>query len=587
MLTLLMFRHPALLAVLALVGAALALFLRWSAGRARRALAGFGEPETLSRLFPEETAARRRILTALRVSAVALFLIALAGPQWGVELVEVQTAGGPVVLVVDTSFSMAAEDVQPSRMERAKAALAYLLESLKEVRVGIVAFAGEAHIHCPVTHDLEAAKTFLKAVRVGLVPQPGSSVGSAVRLATRMVSGYPGPKAVVLLTDGEDHKTDPLGAAAEARSQDVRIYAIGIGKPEGDPIPLKDPSGQVTGYKKDKRGETVVSRLGEGTLAEMAAATSGAYFRSSSSQAEVDEIAAQIRGLARGEGPGRGRTGSRQLYKDRYQIPLAAALFLMLAELLLPETRRRSGVRTAARAGAAALLVLFAAAPSQALGARGELRKGNKRYSAGEFDKALNHYDKASRAKPGDPRTHFNRGDAFFKLEKHDEAKAAFADTLKTILPPAPAPGKGDVSKVDRDFASKAYYNLGNTLYRQGSFKEAAESFKRSILLEPRNENAKYNLARALEKLEQKPPSKSQDKKDPKDHPQDQKDQKQDQDQGSGKKPPAPDRSRQMSREDAERILQAAKEREKEAFKPELLKPGLGQPKPPDVEEDW
>ncbi|MCM2304144.1 MAG: VWA domain-containing protein, partial [Elusimicrobia bacterium] len=228
-----MFRSPVWLAAgLLLLPAAWAL-LRWAELGRRRVTEAMGASAVLARTI----AGARPNLSGLRLAAVALLLIALAGPQFGVELVETRSDARQAVIAMDVSLSMLTPDVKPNRLERAKASLALLIDQLRGERIGVVAFAGEALTVCPLTQDADAAKQLLGALDVGAVPTPGTAVGGALRTAVAMLGRYPGGKAVILLTDGEDHKSDPLGAAREAAAAGVRVYAVGIGTPDGEPIP--------------------------------------------------------------------------------------------------------------------------------------------------------------------------------------------------------------------------------------------------------------------------------------------------------------------------------------------------------------
>jgi Ca-activated chloride channel family protein len=334
------FRNPAqLLWLLPALGAAAALHF-WAASRRRALTEAMGNPAVIDRLLAPEARLRRGVKAGLAAAGLSLLVLALAGPQWGVELVETNAPMRHVIIALDLSLSMLTEDVKPSRLEKAKAELSLLLESLRGNRVGIVAFAGEAAVLCPVTMDIDAAKQILQAMRVDTLPRPGTAIAKALDLGTAALERYPGGKAMVLLTDGEDTVDGPAKvaeAAGRAGAAGIQLFPIGIGTPEGEPIPLKGDGGAVTGYKKDRSGNTVVSRLGEKALADAAAATGGTYYRSSVGETEATEIAAKISSLDRSDGV----IGRSQRYKNKFMIPLALAFLLLLAELLLPETALR------------------------------------------------------------------------------------------------------------------------------------------------------------------------------------------------------------------------------------------------------
>ncbi|HBL16779.1 MAG TPA: hypothetical protein DD417_08525 [Elusimicrobia bacterium] len=588
-----LFRTPAYLGWTALAVLAGAALWFWSARRRRAISSAFAHPDVLRRLFPQEALGPRRVKYGLRLAALALMLLALAGPQWGVELVASRAKTTQVLLAVDTSSSMLVEDLKPNRIERTKNALAMLIEELKESRVGIIVFAGEAFVQCPITTDLQAARSLLHRITADMIPRPGTAVGKAINLATGLLAKYPGHKALVLLTDGEDHESEPLLAAQAAAEAGIRIYIIGIGTPEGEPIPLKDDAGHVVGYKKDRTGKTVISRLGEAELIQIAAATQGAYFRATTGEKEVYAVLREIEGLDKAET----QSAAANRYKNRFRFPLLAAFLVLLLEMLLPELRtarfrrKKTGDAPPAATAAplAALLFLAACGPASAqtpatpsgpgteeqfhregaMPSGLRLWKGNSRYRKEDFGEALKEYQKAD---PGDPKTRFNAGDALYKLGDLDTAQQLFESAT-------------DPKSVPRGMAPKAYYNLGNTLFRKKQFKEAAEAYKRCLLLDPSEEDCRHNLVLALRPRQpqkddpKKPDPQKQDKKDEPDKKNDK------------EKPPEPKerpKPQGMSREDAERILQAVKEKEDSAqrrqaeLKQQAAKEGQHRP-----EVDW
>ena len=559
-----MLRNPLYLLWMLLAVAAAAALHVWAAARRRDIAKGLGDPGMLSRLIPSETATRRRLKAALLLSGLALVFVALAGPQWGIELVTTRSDVRQVFIAVDTSLSMTAEDVSPNRLEKAKRELAQLLASLKGDRVGVIAFAGDAGVLCPLTTDVEAAKQILAGVSVGAIPVPGTAIGTAVRLAASVLQRYPGGKALVLLTDGEDHHTDPAGAAAEATAAGVKIYAIGIGTAEGNPLPVKEEgSGALTGYKKDRKGATVISRLGEQTLVDMAARSGGAYYRASPAEDEVADIARRIEGLEKSQGV----TGSSQQYRNRFLFPLAAAFLLLLAEMLIP--LRGSPAATKA---AALLLLLLIPASAQAAGSESDLRAGNRFYHKRSFEAALERYRAAQR--PGDPRPDFNAGDALYRLEDFDEAAQKFQRLAED-------------PKAPRAARAAAYYNLGDVLVRKQDYAGAVAAYRGAVVLAPQDRDSRENLAVALRMLKNPPPpQKKCDKPNPKnkDDKKDQKDKS-----GGGKNdskppPPAPRPQDQMSKDDAQRIMRSVAEKEKSAkSRMQQISP---QKRPP-AEEDW
>lgn len=275
--------------------------------------------------------------SVLLFAAVFFIFIALAGPQWGTEVIEAQGSFAQTVIAVDVSASMRAQDLKPDRLDNAKTMLRMLVSNLKEERIGIVAFTSQAFIQCPITTDQEALRYFIAALKPDMLPVPGTSLAAPVQLAARMLSKYPGQKALILLTDGEDHTEKELAQAKEtALKNGVRIIAIGIGTKEGTLIPeKKDAAGNIVEYKKDRQGNTVVSKLDDKPLLELAQATSGAYIPYTTPAQVAAGVEKSLRGLDRSLSG----TTRHAVYKTRYQIPLLFALLCLAGYLLWPQQK--------------------------------------------------------------------------------------------------------------------------------------------------------------------------------------------------------------------------------------------------------
>ena len=330
------FGQPELLWTLAAVPA-LALLALWVGRWRRRALQRLGEPSTLARLSSVPGPERRGIRLALLLAAVMFLSLSIARPQWGTKMEEVRRRGIDLVMIVDLSRSMLAQDLSPSRLGQAKSSLGNLIERLPSERVALVGFAGSARVFCPLTLDHAAARIFLDILDPTLLPDPGTALGEAIRKGTSLFDeGERKHKVMVLFTDGEDQDTEPLQAAREAADQGVLIYTVGVGTPAGEPIPLKDESGQVTDYVRDEAGQVVTSRLDADLLEELARATGGSFYPATPGQQELDRIADQIAGMEGKELSTRLTTSM----EDRFQMPLALAVLLLCAETLLAERRR-------------------------------------------------------------------------------------------------------------------------------------------------------------------------------------------------------------------------------------------------------
>ncbi|MBM3460566.1 MAG: VWA domain-containing protein [Armatimonadetes bacterium] len=329
------FAHPHYLWFLVLV-AGLGFFLASREQARRKRLSMFASSRMLGTLAADYSPTRVAMKNALLLAAFASLVIALAGPQWGARLTRVERNGVDVVVAVDCSASMNAEDTRPSRMQVARREVGDLVEKLQGNRLGLVGFAGSAFVFCPLTLDLSAAHMFVEQMDSNVIPVPGTAIGEAIRAA---LSAYPkeskGAKVMVLISDGEDHRSDPIGAAKEAAARGVVIHTVGLGKPDGEQIPEKDASGNVIGYVRDASGNPVASKLDEKTLQEIAKIAGGIYTHS---ETGVDMLGPVVEAINNAEKT-RLESQLRRRYEDRFQIFIGLAVLLLIAERMVG-TRR-------------------------------------------------------------------------------------------------------------------------------------------------------------------------------------------------------------------------------------------------------
>jgi Ca-activated chloride channel homolog len=305
--------------------------------RRTRALATLGDLHLVKRLSTSASLERRIIKAALLVGAVLFLILALARPQWGAKLETVTRRGVDVIIGVDTSLSMLAEDVKPNRMAQARAAVGSFIDLLRGDRVGLLAFAGISYVACPLTLDYTAAKMFVDVLDVNLIPVQGTAIADAVKTAVAAFqTGERRYKVLVLITDGEDHEGNVAAAARQAAAEGVTIHTVGIGSTTGEPIPLRNARGDITGYKEDKDHRKVTSRLGESDLEAIALATGGKYFRSTPEGIELRRVYEEISRMDQRSLSGR----TLNTYEERYQLPLGIASVLLLIETGLAERRR-------------------------------------------------------------------------------------------------------------------------------------------------------------------------------------------------------------------------------------------------------
>ncbi|RJP82965.1 MAG: VWA domain-containing protein [Candidatus Zixiibacteriota bacterium] len=327
--------HPAVLYLLLLLPLLAALIWWAKARRGRRLREQFASAALLETVAPHLSTARQRVKDGLLLAALGLGLLALADPQVGTRMEEVKREGIDLVVAVDVSNSMLARDVAPSRLDKARHEVRGLLNLLEGDRVALVAFAGKAVVECPLTLDYGAAELFLAVLDPNLISSPGTSVAAAIRTSLQAFGeeSHAG-KAILLITDGEDHSGEAETAAREAREKGVIIHTVGIGSPQGVPIPQGEQGGD---FRKDRQGNVVVTRLDEATLQRIAEQTGGIYQRCSTGQDELKQITAAIAGLEKGE------LGAKKFtqYEHRYQPILLLALILLVVEHLLSDRRMR------------------------------------------------------------------------------------------------------------------------------------------------------------------------------------------------------------------------------------------------------
>lgn len=264
-------------------------------------------------------------------------IIGLANPQIGSKLMEVKREGIDLIIAVDVSNSMQAEDIQPNRLERTKLGIEKLIDQLRGDRIGMIVFAGKAFVQLPLTTDYAAAKLFTHHLSTELVSEQGTAIGAALELSMESFDlESETSKAIIVVTDGENHEDNALDLARDAANQGVKIYTIGMGSVEGAPIPIYS-SGRQIGYKKDKEGNTIVTRLNENMLTELAEIGNGIFVRANSGNAGLKKILDSIEGMNKKEIESKVFSE----YEDRYQYFIAMALLLLTLEILLPEKRTK------------------------------------------------------------------------------------------------------------------------------------------------------------------------------------------------------------------------------------------------------
>ncbi|HWX18460.1 MAG TPA: VWA domain-containing protein [Candidatus Binatia bacterium] len=352
------FAHPQLLWLLLVFPPALVVFFWWSWRQHQALMTQFIQARLLPGLLSGLSPARNKIRFGGIALAVTCLILALARPQshYGYELVK-QT-GVDIVVAIDTSKSMLAEDIAPNRLARAKLAALDLMQQAKSDRLGLVAFAGGAYLQCPLTIDDAAFRQSVETLDVNTIPQGGTAIAEAINIALTAFKEGDNHKVLVLMTDGEDHDSGAAEAAKKAADAGMRIYTIGIGTAEGELLRLKDPKGN-TDYVRDEQGNVVKSHLNEDLLREIATETGGFYLPLRGAKT-IDTLYQHDQGLAKLPKSEHEEKLVKQ-YHERYHWPLAAAIVLLVAEMLFPERRRE--LKTVPAASARLPKPLAAASP--------------------------------------------------------------------------------------------------------------------------------------------------------------------------------------------------------------------------------
>lgn len=517
------FVKPDWLWLLFVLPPALALFFWWRERSRQQLLAQFIQARLLSALTVGISPYRRRIRFALLVLASVFLILALARPRYGYTYQEVEQSGLDIVVAIDTSKSMLAQDIAPNRLERAKLAALELMQDAASDRLGLVAFAGQAFLECPLTVDDTAFGQSVQALDVNSVSEGGTAIANAIKTAETAFREGGHSKAIVLLTDGEDNVNEAaaLDAAKEAAKDGVKIFAVGIGTTEGDLIRITDADGN-SDYVRDSQGNVVKTHLNETLLREISGETGGFYLPLRGADTMDTLYDRGLAPLPKAQGTERKILN----YNEWFQIPLFIAILLLVAEMFLPERKGARGAMPAVQrpvhafagggetvgaggnaagpnevppviktpAATAIVLIAFlllpmvaAASPASAL----------RDYNSGNFTNALEEYSQLAETRTNDMRLLFNAGDAAYRATNYDLAISLFQQV--TLSP-------------DINLQQKAYYNLGNAQFRSGqsilqpgqsdidfdalqqAWMAAAKSYGRAWQLNTNDLDAAYNL---------------------------------------------------------------------------------------------
>lgn len=506
--------------------------VRWKKKTAKK----IGDPELVKSLTAEYSPKKFRIKYLLIIAAFILCAFAVAGLVLPDSTQRISRNGTDLIIALDVSKSMLANDIQPNRLERAKQLITKVIDKMPDERIGLIIFAGRAYLQMPLTIDHSAAKMYVTATSTNDVPTQGTVISQALRMSLAAFNPQDKSyKSVLLISDGEDHDQDAVKAAKELAKQGIMVNTVGIGSPMGAPIP-----DEITGqYKTDKEGKTVISKLNEQELENIANATHGIYQLYTDPDVIVKNLKNQLSGIEKGD---RLSDSSYLSLKQYYWYFLVAAFILLFFEMMMSEKRKRT-VKTAM------MIVLLVGAGMQttAQSVKESIRQGNQSYNEGKYDQAEKDYRTALEQSDKNDIANFNLGNALFRQNDLEGAAKSFDLAIQNTN--------------NNSIKQQAYYNKGVSYQKAEKLPECILSYKNALLLNPNDEAARQNLQRALKKQKEQQQQQNKDKKD-QDKNKDKKKQNQDQ-QKQDKDQPKQQQSK-LTKKEAEEKLKALADKEKE-----------------------
>ncbi|MBO5155961.1 MAG: VWA domain-containing protein [Prevotella sp.] len=571
-----------LLAILPLV-----VLLRYAlVMRQKRKLKKAGDMQLIAGLMPDVSKWRPQLKFWLIVAASALLIVMLARPQMGTRISNEKRVGIETIIAMDISNSMRAQDIEPSRLDRSKMMVENLVDKFNNDKIGLIVFAGDAFVQLPITADYVSAKMFLQSIDPSMMSVQGTDIAHAISMSMSSFTQQEGiGRAIIVITDGEDHEGGAIEAAKVAKEKGMRVYVLGVGSTKGAPIP--DPS---TGdYMKDAAGQTVMSVLNEDMCRQVAQAGGGAYIHVENNSAAQEQLDAELAKLSKKE-------TSSTIYSDydeQFQAFGIIVLLLIIIEVCVLERENRvlkrfsffGSAKGANKARQASMITLAVAAltlsvvpqasvaQTDNMAARKHIRQGNKNFHANDYTEAETSYRKAITRNNGNAQAHYNLGNALMAQNKDSLAIVEFENAAKMEQAPMRK--------------SMSYHNMGVICQKHQMFKEAIEAYKNALRLNPNDNQTRYNLELCKRQLknQQGGGDKNKDKGDgDKDKQEKQKDQQQKQQKQDEQSQQKQDQQK-MSKENAEQLLNAAMQREKATQ--EKMKKAMRQPNRRQLDKNW
>ncbi len=529
------------------------MVVKWKKETAKK----IGDPLLVKELAKEYSSKKFRIKFFLFAFSIALCVFAVAGLVKPDGTQKIQRKGTDIVIALDVSKSMLATDIKPDRLERAKQIISKIIDNSPNDRIGLVIFAGRAYLQMPLTLDHTAAKMYLGSAKPGDVPTQGTVLSEALKMS--MDAFNPNEKtykSVLLISDGEDHEPGAIKIAKDLLKIGIVVNTIGIGSPLGAPI-MDEETGQ---YKVNNKGETVITKLNEESLRNIAKAGNGMYQLYTNS----DEVANNLKNkFSTIEEDSIISDASYGSFIQYFQYFLGAAFLLLLIEFFTSEKRRKIVVNAVVFG-----FVLFSAGSSYGQSVKEKIVKGNRAYIENRFDEAEEDYRAALKKSENDATANYNLGNTLYRKDNIEEATKAYENVI--------------AHTEDNKLKQQAFYNKGVALQKANKLPESILSYKNALIIDPNDEDARQNLQRAMQQQKEEEKKKQDNKEDKKDNKQDQQDQKKKQDQEKDKEPkPQPSK---LTQKQAEEKLKSLFENEK-ALQDKLNKiKGVA---PNNPEKDW
>lgn len=555
------FAHIELLWLLVTIPVFVAAYI-WYTLRKRRQLEEFGDAELMASLMPNASRVRPTVKFSILMVALSLLIVAAARPQFGEKEVTEKREGIEAIVALDISNSMLAEDVAPNRLDRAKQMLSKLMDNMVDDKVGLVVFAGDAFVQLPITCDYVSAKMFLNSIKPDLIKTQGTAIGQALSTSIRCFGEQSdASRAIILITDGENHEDDAVAVAQRAKEAGIQVLVVGIGKPEGSPIPMPG----TNNFRKDRDGNVVVSRLNEDMCREIAKAGGGIYVRCDNTNTATKAIQKELDKLATQEIETQVYTD----YNEQFQSFALLALILLVIDFFIFNRKNKAitkmdifgehlGITGSRVTGIAILLMVSLSTFAQR--EAGDIRKGNRDYRKQNFTEAEVDYRRALETNKNSYEAHYNLGDALFKQDKYADAQAEF-ETAARMLD----------RKEDKERFAKSMHNIGNCAFAQQQYDKAVTAYQESLRANPKDNDTRYNLVKAMQLLQQQQQQEQQQQEQQQDQQQqeqEQQEQEQQQDQQDQQQQQQQEQQEQnddqMDKETAEQILQALEQDEQE-----------------------